>query len=69
VRYALVRDNHLAPWTAMDAIKENIDNLSDSFKKILSEQLIYEIEQDLAIYDREYADEWYEFIKFLEEVK
>lgn len=69
VRYALARDNHLAPWAAIDIIKNYVNNLSDTFKKVLSEQLIYEIERDLAIYNRDYEDEWYEFVKFLEEVK
>lgn len=62
LRYAQGRDNHLAPATAVENIKEAMNDIQDiDIKTQTIKQIIEEIEQDLAYYTRKYDAVWREF--------
>ena len=65
VRYALGRDNHLAPETAAELVRRYLPLFSTKRKKDLIELLIGDIKFDLKMYDREYKDVWLELLEFL----
>lgn len=65
LRYALGRDNHLAPFTAMENINEALNHMDNEYKVATMMKIISEIESDLKLHKREYAGEWLEFIEGL----
>lgn len=62
LRYAQNRDNHLAPATAIENIKEALQSMKDRTIKIdTMKQIIDEINRDIAMYKREYKALWLDF--------
>lgn len=62
LRYAQNRDNHLAPVTAIENIKEALQYIENKTIKVQTiEQIISEINRDVAMYKREYKALWLDF--------
>jgi hypothetical protein len=66
MRYAMDRDNHLAPFTFMSFFKKYIKSFTNESKKRLIEQVINEIEYNLKLKNYNYKDYWKDFIIELE---
>lgn len=66
LRYAQNRDNHLAPFGAVNNIKEAINEMKYEYKLLTIVQIKREIQDDLYMYDREYAYVWKDFLKEIE---
>jgi hypothetical protein len=65
LRYSQARDNHLAPYTAMENISEALNYMDNDFELSTIQQIIKEIEFDLKLHSREYAYVWLSFIEDL----
>lgn len=65
VRYALGRDNHLAPGTAAELVRRYLPLFSAERKKGLIELLIGDIKFDLKMFKREQKHVWLELLDFL----
>lgn len=62
LRYSQNRDNHLAPATAIENIKEALENIKDRTIKLHAiKQIIDEIDKDIVMYKREYETLWLNF--------
>jgi hypothetical protein len=61
LRYSQHRDNHLAPWQAIQNINEALKEMEIDFKDLTIKQIISEIESDLKVNDREQKGLWLEF--------
>jgi hypothetical protein len=68
VRYALKRDNHLAPGTCVQHIMNYLPNMLTEWKVHTAEQIAVEVIQELAWNDKgglTYEAEWEKLLKFL----
>jgi hypothetical protein len=65
LRYSLARDNHLAPYTAIQNINEALNEMENDHTLTTAMQLIDEINRDLEFNKREYAWLWVQFIEDL----
>jgi hypothetical protein len=65
LRYSQDRDNHLAPYTAVENISEALNHMDNDFELSTIQQIIREIEFDLKLYSREYVHVWLSFIEDL----
>jgi hypothetical protein len=61
LRYSQGRDNHLAPWQAIQNINEALQEIDFDFKQQTVKQIIQEIDQDLALNKRKESALWIEF--------
>lgn len=68
VRYALNRDNHLAPSTSADLVKKYLPYFDKEWKDSLVRILISDIESDLRMHDREYKKVWLGLLEYLKGV-
>ena len=68
VRYALKRDNHLAPGTCVQHIMNYLPDMLTDWKAHTAEQIAGEVIQELAWNDKgglKYEAEWEKLLKFL----
>jgi hypothetical protein len=62
MRYAMERDNHLAPFTFISMYKKYINQFSNEYQKIIKTQLKGEINFNLALKDYDWKQYWKDFI-------
>ena len=68
VRYALKRDNHLAPGTCVQHVMNYLPSMLTEWKAHTAEQIAVEVIQELAWNDKgglKYEAEWEKLLKFL----
>ncbi len=66
-RYAIERDNHLAPFTFRSNFEEYIGEFSESYKNKIINEIRSQIAFSLSLKDYEHEEYWKDFAKTLED--
>ena len=62
LRYAMERDNHLAPFTFTHMFKKYIGKVSKENQEIIIKQVVSEIMFNLGLKDYDYKEFWKSFL-------